>query len=82
MPKMLNNNELSFEMSQVADMQGKGSNHETFDTRDLSQVNFVYNNITFQVHPGPKISKESYSGTDAMPEDESGTYNFSQEQHE
>ena len=80
MPKMLNNNELSFEMSQVANMQCKGSNHETFDTRDLSQVNFVYNNITFQVHPGPKISNEGASGTDVMPgEDESCTYNFSQE---
>jgi hypothetical protein len=30
-----------------------------------------------------EISNESYSGTDVMPgEDESGTYNFSQEQQE
>ena len=32
-------------------------NHEIFDTRDLSQVNFVYNDVTFQVYPGLKILK-------------------------
>jgi hypothetical protein len=31
---------------------------EIFDTGDLSQVNFVYNNITFQVNPSHKISNE------------------------
>jgi hypothetical protein len=56
-------------------------NHKILDTRDLSQVNLVYNNITFQVHHSSKISNDSHSGTDVMPgEDESGTYNFSQEQ--
>jgi hypothetical protein len=52
-------------------------NHKIFDTGDLCQVNFVYNNITFQVHPGPKITNDSNNGTDVMPgEDESGTTTF------
>ncbi|MFY9966571.1 MAG: calcium-binding protein [Nitrososphaeraceae archaeon] len=44
------------------------------------QVNFVSNDITFQVYPDPKITNESNNGTDVMPgEDKSDTYNFSQE---
>jgi hypothetical protein len=80
---MPNDAESPSQISQVPDVQGIGGSSKIFDTRDLSQVNFVYNNITFQVHPGPKISNESYSGTDVMPgEDESDTYNFSQVQQE
>jgi hypothetical protein len=80
---MPNNTESLSPISQVPDVHGIGGSSKIFDTRDLSQVNFVYNNITFQVHPGPKISNESNNGTDVMPgEDESDTYNFSQLQQE
>jgi hypothetical protein len=33
-------------------------NHKIFDTRNLSQVNFVYNNVTFQVCSNSKITNE------------------------
>jgi hypothetical protein len=80
---MPNNTESLSPISQVPGVHGIGGSSKIFDTRNLSQVNFVYNNITFQVHPGPKISNESYSVTDVMPgEDESDTYNFSQVQQE
>jgi transposase len=46
--------------------------HKIFDTRDLSQVNLVYNNVTYQVIPGPKITNERSSGADArLSKDES-----------
>ncbi|MPZ06789.1 MAG: hypothetical protein GEU26_10330 [Nitrososphaeraceae archaeon] len=51
---------------------GGGANHEIFDTRDLSQVNFLYNDITFQVYPGLKITNERISKTNnRLREDES-----------
>ncbi len=50
---------LSSEMLRVPDIQdGLSSiegNHKIFDTGDLSQVNLVYNNITFQVYLVPKL---------------------------
>jgi DNA polymerase III delta prime subunit len=53
---------------QVPDVQdGLSSvcdNHEILDTGDLSQVNFVYNDITFRVYPDPKILNERRRGTD------------------
>jgi hypothetical protein len=78
--KMPNNTESLSPISQVPDLHGIGGSSKIFDTRTLSQVNFVYNNIAFQVHPRPKISNGSYSGTDVMPEeDEPDTHNFLQE---
>jgi hypothetical protein len=67
---------LSSEMLRVPDIQdGLSSiegNHKIFDTGDLSQVNLVYNNITFQVYPGPKITNERGNGADVrLREDES-----------
>ncbi|MPZ07239.1 MAG: hypothetical protein GEU26_12635 [Nitrososphaeraceae archaeon] len=81
---MPNNTESLSPISHVPDVQGIGGSSKIFDTRDLSQVNFVYNNITFQLSPGrPKITNESNSGTDVMPgEDESDTYSSLQEQQE
>lgn len=77
---MPNNTESLSPISQVPDVQDMGDSSKIFDIRDLSQVNFVYNNITFQVHPSHKISNESYSGTIVNPgEDESDTYGFLQE---
>src|ERR671918_601767 len=52
-------------------IQDEESNHEIMDTRDLSQVDFVYNDITFQVYPTLKITNERSSATDMLPiEDE------------
>jgi transposase len=34
-----------------------------FDSRDLSQVNFIYNDITFQVYPDLKITNENEKNT-------------------
>jgi hypothetical protein len=42
-------------------------NHNIFDTRDLSQVNLVYNNITFQLHPGSNITNGTSSDSDGRP---------------
>lgn len=57
-----------------------GDNRKILDTRDLSQINLVYNNITFQIYPSPKISNERSSERDIRPrENELNYYNFSQE---
>ena len=48
-------------------IQDEESNHEIMDTRDLSQVDFVYNDITFQVYPTLKITNERSSATDMLP---------------
>ena len=57
-------------MLQVTDMPALRRNSEILDTADLSQVNFVYNNITFQVYPNPKITNErsrgAYNGKDII----------------
>ncbi len=68
-------------MLQVTDIPALRRNSEILDTADLSQVNFVYNNITFQVYPNPKITNERSSGAVdvRLREDESDIYNFSQE---
>src|SRR5918994_1420074 len=52
---------------QLPIIQDEGSNHEIMDTRDLSQVDFVYNDITFQVYPTLKITNERSSATDMLP---------------
>lgn len=60
--EMPNDTESSSPISQVPDIHDSltsvGYNHKIFDTRDLSKVNFAYNDITFQVCPSPKISNE------------------------
>src|ERR687892_331224 len=48
-------------------IQDEGSNYEILDTGDLSQVDFVYNDITFQVYPTLKITNERSSATDMLP---------------
>jgi hypothetical protein len=53
-----NNTELSPETFQIASIQGIENNSEIFDTRNLSEVNLLYNNITFHVYPFPKITNE------------------------
>ena len=44
-----------------------GGNYEIFDTRDLSQVNLVYNNVTFQVYPYSEFTNEQRSKTQTRP---------------
>ena len=56
---------------QLPIIQDEGSNHENMDTQDLCQVDFVYNDITFQVYPTLKILNDRSSRTDILPiEDE------------
>jgi hypothetical protein len=57
-----NDTELSWTPSlspllQASNVQGTTiGNREIFDTKDLTQVNFVYKDITFQVCPSPKVT--------------------------
>jgi hypothetical protein len=53
-----NDTGLPSETFQVAGIQGIESKNEIFDTRDLSEINLSYNNITFHVYPFPKITNE------------------------
>src|ERR687891_746930 len=55
---------------QLPIIQDEGSNHEIMDTGDLSQVDFVYNDITFQVYPTLKITNERSSATDMLPSED------------
>ncbi|HYZ58820.1 MAG TPA: hypothetical protein VE544_04110, partial [Nitrososphaeraceae archaeon] len=55
---------------QLPIIQDEGSNHEIMDTGDLSQVDFVYNDITLQVFPTLKITNERSSGTDMLPSED------------
>lgn len=59
------------------------ANHKIFDTKDLSLVNLVYNNVTFQVYPGPKITNGTSNEADVrVGEDESDINNVLQQEHE
>ncbi len=50
------------------------------DTRDLSQINLTYNNITFQICPDSGFTNEQRSETQTRPsKNELDRYNFSQE---
>lgn len=54
--------------------------HKILDTRDLSQINLVYNNITFQIYPDSEFTNEQRSETQTRPsKNELDRYNFSQE---
>jgi hypothetical protein len=44
-----------------------GNSREIFDTKDLSKLNFVYNDINLQVFPTLKITNERSSATDMLP---------------
>ena len=44
-----------------------GDTHKIFDTRDLSQVDLVYNHTTFQLSPGSNITNERSKRTDVGP---------------
>ena len=59
---MQNETEPLYHSPQVPDvndgLSSVAGNHKIFDTRNLSQVNFVYNNVTFQVYSNSKITNE------------------------
>ena len=58
-------------------IQDGRSNHEVLDTKNLSELNFVYNDITLQVFPTLKISNDRSSRTDILPrEDELDNTSF------
>ncbi len=70
----------SSQILQASHEQDIRSNREIYDTGDLSEVNFAYNNITFHVYPVLKIANERSSGTDVwLGEKESDSYTLSQE---
>ena len=48
-------------------IQDEESNHEILDTGNLSEVNFVHNDITLQVFPNLKIPNDRSSRTDILP---------------
>jgi hypothetical protein len=52
------NTESESEILQLPVIQDGGNNHEILDTRDLSQVNFLYNDIIFEIYPGLEISND------------------------
>jgi hypothetical protein len=59
---MQNETESLYHSPQVLDandsISSVAGNHKIFDTRNLSQVNFVYNNVTFQLSSNSKITNE------------------------
>ena len=59
--EMQNDPGSSSQILQAYHEQGIGSNREIYDTGDLPEVNFTYNNITFHVHPVLKIANERSS---------------------
>ncbi|MFZ0553808.1 MAG: hypothetical protein WAM26_00815 [Nitrososphaeraceae archaeon] len=83
--EMPNNTESSSQILQVPDVNDNrlSSVEDTYkilDTRDLSQINLTYNNITFQVYPDSGFTNEQRSETQTRPsKNELDRYNFSQE---
>ena len=83
--EMPNNTESSSQILQVPDVNDNrlSSVEDTYkilDTRDLSQINLTYNNITFQVYPDSEFTNEQMSETQTRPsKNELDRYNFSQE---
>ena len=58
-----NDTETSPQILQVPDLNNSGlssvaDTHKIIDTSGLSQINLVYNNITFQVYPKPEFTNE------------------------
>ena len=58
---------------------GRG-NHEILDTGNLSEVNFVYNDFTFQIYPDSELTNERNSETSPRSKENGlDPYNFSQD---
>ena len=62
-----NDKESSSQILPLPIIQDGRSNHEVLDTRDFSELNFVYNDITIQVFPTLKISNDQSNKTDTLP---------------
>src|SRR5919106_622345 len=74
---MPNDKESSSQVLPLPIIQDGRSNHEVLDTRNLSELNFMYNDITLQVFPTLKISNDHSNRTDTLPkEDELDNTNF------
>ena len=80
---MQNETEPLYHSPQVLDvndgLSSVAGDHKIYDTRNLSQVNFVYNNVTFQVCSNSKITKEKNTYNemdDRLREKESEQRNF------
>ena len=83
--KMPNNTESSSQILQVPDvnddrLSSVEDTYKILDTRDLSQINLTYNNITYRVYPDSGFTNEQRSETQTRPsKNELDRYNFSQE---
>jgi hypothetical protein len=67
---MSNDKESSPQILPLPIIQDGRSNHEVLDTRNLSELNFVYNDITLQVFPTLNISNDRSSRTDILPRED------------
>jgi hypothetical protein len=65
-----NDKESSSQILSLPIIQDGRSNHEVLDTRNLSELNFVYNDITLQVFPTLKISNDRSNRTDTLPKED------------
>jgi hypothetical protein len=72
-----NDKESSPQILPLPIIQDGRSNHEILDTRNLSELGFVYNDITLQVLPTLKIPNDSSNRTGILPrEDELDNTSF------
>src|ERR671911_1177150 len=78
--KMPSDTKSSSQVLPLPIIQDGRSNHEILDTGNLSEVNFVYNDITFQIYPGCELTNERNSETTPRSKENGlDPYNFSQD---
>jgi hypothetical protein len=65
-----NDKESSSQILPLPIIQDGRSNQGVLDTKNLSELNFVYNDITLQVFPTLKISNDRSSRTDTLPRED------------
>jgi len=69
--------ESSSQILPLPTIQDEGIKHEVLDTRNLSELSFVYNDITLQIFPTLKIPNDHSSRIDILPrEDELNNTSF------
>ena len=78
--KMPSDTKSSSQVLPLPIIQDGRSNHEILDTGNLSEVNFVYNDITFQIYPDSELTNERNSETSPRSRENGlDPYNFSQD---
>src|SRR5918995_1642823 len=78
--KMPSDSRSSSQVLPLPIIQDGRSNHEILDTGNLSEVNFVYNDITFQIYPDSELTNERNSETSPRSRENGlDPYNFSQD---